>query len=94
MQHQHSCGTLESRTKIFGCTVEELYITFYPLHHYPLLHQACVSIKGVRCLINQVKTKAVPTEFSKLVFPAVSRRYHLSKWPHESILFRLYLQEK
>ena len=47
MQHQHSCGTLESHIKIFGCTVQELYITFYPLHHYPLLHRACVHIKGV-----------------------------------------------
>ena len=47
MQHQNSCGTLESRIKIFGCMVKELYITFYPLDHYPLLHQACVHIKGV-----------------------------------------------
>ena len=47
MQHQHSCGTLESCIKIFGCMVQELYITFYPLDHYPLLHQACVHIKGV-----------------------------------------------
>ena len=47
MQHQHSCGTLESRMKIFGCMVQELYITFYPLDHYPLLHRACVHIKGV-----------------------------------------------
>ena len=47
MQHQHSCGTLESRINIFGCTVKELYITFYPLDHYPLLHRACVHIKGV-----------------------------------------------
>ena len=39
MQPQHSCGTLESRNKIFGCTVQELYITFYPLDHYPLLNQ-------------------------------------------------------
>ena len=31
MQPQHSCGTLESRIKIFGCTVQELYITLYPL---------------------------------------------------------------
>ena len=31
MQPQHSCGTLESRNKIFGCTVQELYITFYPV---------------------------------------------------------------
>ena len=35
MQHQHSCRTLESRIKIFGCRVQELYITFYPLDHYP-----------------------------------------------------------
>ena len=44
---QHSCGTLESRIKIFGCMVQELYITFYPLGHYPLLHQVYVHIKGV-----------------------------------------------
>ena len=31
MQPQHSCGTLESCIKIFGCTVQELYITLYPL---------------------------------------------------------------
>ena len=37
MQHQQSCSTLESRNKIFGCMVKELYITFYPLDHYPLL---------------------------------------------------------
>ena len=47
MQHQHSRSTLESRIKIFGCTVQELYITFYPLNHYPLLYGACVHIKGV-----------------------------------------------
>ena len=47
MQHQHSNGTLKSRIKIFGCMVQELYITFYPLDHYPLLHQARVHIKGV-----------------------------------------------
>ena len=35
MQPQHSCGTLESRIKIFGRTVQELYITFYPLDHSP-----------------------------------------------------------
>ena len=35
MQSQHSCGTFESRDKIFGCTVQELYITFYPLDPYP-----------------------------------------------------------
>ena len=46
MQPQHSCGTLESRIKIFGCTVQELYITFYPLDHYPLLQPACVHTKG------------------------------------------------
>ena len=28
MQPEHSCGTLESRIKIFGCTVQELYITY------------------------------------------------------------------
>ena len=47
MQHQHSCGTLESRIEIFGCTVQELYITFYSVDHYPLLHRAGVHIKGV-----------------------------------------------
>ena len=47
MQPQHSCGTLESRIKIFGYTVQELYITLYPLDRYPLLHQACVHTKGV-----------------------------------------------
>ena len=47
MQPQHSCDTLESRIKIFGCTVQELYITFYPPDPYPLLYQACVHIKGV-----------------------------------------------
>ena len=35
MQPQHSCGTLESRIKIFGCTVQELYITFYRLTIIP-----------------------------------------------------------
>ena len=47
MQHQHSCDTLESRIKIFGCMVQELKITFNPLDHYPLLHRACVHIQGV-----------------------------------------------
>ena len=47
MQHQHSCSTLVSCIKIFGCMVQELYITFYPLDHYLLLHRACVDIKGV-----------------------------------------------
>ena len=47
MQPQHSCDTLESRIKIFGCTVQELYITLYPLDPYPLLHRACVRTKGV-----------------------------------------------
>ena len=47
MQHQHSCSTLKSRIKIFGCMVQELYIIFYPLDHYPLLHQAYVHIKDV-----------------------------------------------
>ena len=47
MQPEHSCGTLESRIKIFGCTFQEFYITLYPLDHYPLLHQACVHTKGV-----------------------------------------------
>ena len=47
MQPQHSCGTLESHNKMFGYTVQELYIPLYPLHHYPLLYQACVHTKGV-----------------------------------------------
>ena len=94
MQPQHSCGTLESRNKIFGCTVQELYITFYPLDQYPLLYRACVHSKGVKCLLNSVETKAVPTRFSKLLYLAVSRRYDLSKWSHELLLFRLYLQDK
>ena len=47
MQPQHSCGTLESRIKIFGCTVQELYITLYPLGTFPFLHRACVRTKGV-----------------------------------------------
>ena len=45
MEPQHSCGTLESRNKISGCTVKELYITFYPLDHYPLLDRACTHQK-------------------------------------------------
>ena len=47
MQPQHSCDTLESRIKIFGRTVQELYITLYPLDHYPLLQRAYVHTKGV-----------------------------------------------
>ena len=47
MQHKHFCGTLESRIKIFDCTVQGLYITFYPLDHYLLPHLACVHIKSV-----------------------------------------------
>ena len=47
MQHQHSCGALKSRIRIFSCPVQELYITFYPLDNYPLLHPACVHVKGV-----------------------------------------------
>ena len=47
MQPQHLCGTLESRKKIFGCTVQELCIFFYPLDHYPLLRRACVHNKGI-----------------------------------------------
>ena len=47
MQPQHSCSTLESRNKIFGCTVQELYVHFYPLDPYPLLDRACVHNKGV-----------------------------------------------
>ena len=65
MQHQHSCGTLESRIKIFGCMVQEFHITFYPLDHYPLLHRACVHIKGVWCFLNYVETKAFPAHISK-----------------------------
>ena len=47
MQHQQSCSTLESHIKIFGCMVQEVYITFYPLDRHLLLHQACVHLKGV-----------------------------------------------
>ena len=47
MQPQQWCGTLESRNKIFRCTVQKLSITFYPLDHYPLLHQASVHTKVV-----------------------------------------------
>ena len=47
MQPQHSCGTLKSCNKEFGCTVQELYIILYPLDHYPLLYQASVHTKGV-----------------------------------------------
>ena len=47
MQPQPSCGTLEGRNKIFNCTVQELYITFCPLDHYPLLYPAGVHTKGV-----------------------------------------------
>ena len=47
MQPQHSCSTLESRHEIFGGTVKELYITFYPLDHYPLLYRAFVHIEDV-----------------------------------------------
>ena len=47
MQPQHSCGTLESRIKIFGCKVQELYITLYPLDPFPLLQETCVRTKGV-----------------------------------------------
>ena len=42
----------------------------------------------------------LPKEHAILFVPgdngelAVSQRYDLWKWPHESILFRLYLQEK
>ena len=31
MQPQHSCGTLESRIKIFGCTVHKCNISLYTL---------------------------------------------------------------
>ena len=47
MQHQHTCGTLESRIEIFGCMVQKVYIPFYPLDPHPLLHPACVHIKDV-----------------------------------------------
>ena len=47
MQHQHSCGTLESRIQILGCTIQEFYITVYSLDHYPLLEPASVHVKGV-----------------------------------------------
>ena len=52
MQPQHSCSTFESRIKIFGCTVQELYINVYPLDHYPLLYRACVHTKVVGCFPN------------------------------------------
>ena len=52
MQPQHSCGTLEGCNKILYCMVQELYITFYPLDHYPLLHRACVHTKSVGCFPN------------------------------------------
>ena len=47
MQPQHSCGTLESRNKMFGCLAREVSTTFYPLGHYSLLQGACVHTKGV-----------------------------------------------
>ena len=47
MQRQRACGTLESRIKTFGCMVQEVYIPFYPPDPHPLLHRACVDIKGV-----------------------------------------------
>ena len=47
LQPQHSCGTLESRNKIFDCTVQEFFITVNPLDQYPLLYRACVHTKGV-----------------------------------------------
>ena len=47
MQPKRSCSTLESRIKIFSSTVQELYITFYPLDHSLLLYRACVHTKGV-----------------------------------------------
>ena len=74
MQQQHSCRTLASRIEIFGCMVQELKITFFPLDHYPLLHPACVHIKGVGRFLNSVETKAIPAHISKLKFLAVSRR--------------------
>ena len=47
MQHQHSCGTLKSRIKVFSCMVEELETTFYPLDHPLLLQRAYVHIEDV-----------------------------------------------
>ena len=47
MQPEHSCSTLESRIEIFGCTVQELYITLYPLDYSPLLYRACMHTKDV-----------------------------------------------
>ena len=58
MQPQHSCGTLESRNKIFSCTVQELYIPLYPLDHYPLLYRACVHTKGGEEYDHSKKTKS------------------------------------
>ena len=66
MKHQHSCGTLESRIKISSCMVQQLYITFCSLEHYPLLQPACVHIKGVGRFWNYVETKAIPAHISKL----------------------------
>ena len=66
MQHQNSCGTLESRIKIFGCMVQALYITFYPLDHYPLVHRACVHIKGIGRFWNSFETKAILAHISIL----------------------------
>ena len=47
MQPQHPCSALESRIKIFSCTVQKFYITLYLLDPFPLLHRACVRTKGV-----------------------------------------------
>ena len=94
MQHQHSCGTLECRVEIFDCMVQELYITLYPLDHYPLIHRACVHIKDSQRSPNPVETKAILAHISNLIFLAVGPRYDVSKWPHETILFRLHLQDK
>ena len=47
MQHQHSCGTLETRIKILGIMVQELESTFYPVDRDPLIPRAGLHTKGV-----------------------------------------------
>ena len=47
MQHQHSCSTLECRIKILSCMVQELYIPFYPLDHYPCSNRHVYTSKAL-----------------------------------------------
>ena len=47
MQHQHSCGTLETHIQIFDIMVQEFQSSFYPLDHDPLIPRAGVHTKGV-----------------------------------------------